>query len=402
MSHLGSIVVERDLKRGGAGPLSPAEASSTAPMLYQLHLLRAFAVLLVVLDHACLAISERIPVSSLYVQLAWLAGFLGVTIFFTISGYIMMETTAAQPASVTNANQFFRRRLLRIVPMYYLATALSLAVALGHGPLAASGLDRTAIAGSLLFIPVANARGAMEPLLAQGWTLNYEMLFYLLVACSLLLRPRARPLALAGLIVGCVGAAALAERWGYQLGPILRFWAAPIALNFVFGVLLAAYGRRRAGTGSPWLALALVAGSSVCLLGAVIVASRQPGGYVVVFDWKLDVAMYAASALSCWLCTRTNTPLPNAGLRGAVARLGVLLGDASYTTYLLHLFVIAVVVRLCLSAGVGMGAAMVASVLGAFAATVCVHRVVERPLLAWLRRPPAGAARRQVVVRHAR
>ncbi len=402
MSHLGSTIVQRGRKRGTAELLSPAQAPPPArPMLYQLHLLRAFAVLLVVVDHACLATSERIHVSALCVQLAWLAGFLGVTIFFTISGYIMLETSGAQPASATNAKRFFTRRLVRIVPMYYLATALSLAVALGHLQSAASGLNPAVIAGSLLFIPVANARGVMEPVLTQGWTLNYEMLFYLLVACSLLLRPRARAVALAAVIVGWVGAAAIAVRSGYDIGPTLRFWAAPIALNFVFGLLLAAYGRRRAGAGSPWLALALVAGLAACLFGAVTIVSHQQAGYVIVFGWKLDVAVYAVSAVSCWLCTRTNTPLPTFGLQGAAARLGTLLGDASYTTYLLHLFVIAAVVRVCASAGAGLGLTLLGSVLLAFAVTAWVHRVVELPLNAWMRRPHLRARGRLGAMRHA-
>ena len=361
-------------------------AARARPMLHQLHLLRAIAVLLVVLDHTCLAISERMVVHPLCIELAWLAGFLGVAMFFTISGYIMVETTRTQPPRKRVVRQFLVRRLMRIVPMYYLATGLCIVAALAHLSNSASALDPVAILCSLLFIPVATADHGVEPVLTQGWTLDNEMAFYVLFGASLLLPVRIRAASLASLLIGLVAGAALLGRIGYDIGATARFLAAPIILNFVSGLMLASYGRSVVGRGSPWrpalLVIILVAG----LCCAFAAAWQMSPDHVVLFGWWLHAAVLAVTTCSCWLCTRSNTPFPTRGLGGIVAWFCVLLANASYAIYLFHLFVITVVVRVAIFAGIGPVGTGFCCVILATAITMLVHCHVEQPVNGWLHR----------------
>jgi exopolysaccharide production protein ExoZ len=84
---------------------------------------------------------------------------------------------------------FSHRRVIRIVPMYWLATTVKLVVMVLAGEFVLharlSPLDTVM---SYLFLPTRNSDGNVFPLLGVGWTLNFEMLFYLLFALALSLR----------------------------------------------------------------------------------------------------------------------------------------------------------------------------------------------------------------------
>ena len=106
------------------------------------------------------------------------------------------------------------------------------------------------VAASFAFVPWRRLDGFVQPVLRLGWTLEYEMLFYALVACALPLRraggaarrwwPCWPLLALAGQ-ARCVRAAPLA------------FWTDPIVLEFALGIAVAVAARRgwRGGRGRP-------------------------------------------------------------------------------------------------------------------------------------------------------
>ena len=94
----------------------------------------------------------------------------GVDIFFVISGYVMAHTTQNLPSGQDSASRFIRKRIARIVPLYWLAI---LWVTRRTPP------DLNLLR-DFFFIPHYNAQypTLINPILVQGWTLNYEMLFY--------------------------------------------------------------------------------------------------------------------------------------------------------------------------------------------------------------------------------
>ncbi len=151
--------------------------------LSSLELLRFVAALLVVLFH--------LPSIGI--------GEFGVDIFFVISGYVMMLSTA------TGSHQFLLKRLIRIVPLYWAATLAVFLIAL----LIPSLLNNTSanlvhLIKSLLFVPFDKNGTGHQPLLTIGWTLNFEMYFYLLFAVGCALSHRYRAVITASLLVGFI------------------------------------------------------------------------------------------------------------------------------------------------------------------------------------------------------
>ena len=196
------------------GRVSPAQPSEIA---YRPDIdgLRTIAVGTVILFHGKLGL---LP-----------GGFVGVDVFFVISGFIIATTTRGQ-AGVEAAGAFLWRRFRRVAPIYWL---LSLPILIG---MARGGtLSPEVASATFLFWPFSGLEMTF-PALGPGWTLCFEMLFY-----------AGFGLAMAGgrrVGWGLIGAYAAMLAAGLVLAaPVLRFWGAPIILEFLLGVGIASVWR---------------------------------------------------------------------------------------------------------------------------------------------------------------
>jgi exopolysaccharide production protein ExoZ len=192
---------------------------------------RAIAAWLVVADHALLEISNNEP-NNPVTHLAWWLGNAGVYVFFVISGFVMVhiswESFGERGASV----DFLRRRIIRIVPFYWLATVAALA---SHKVWATHGTHAgwTDLVCSLMFIPYFSGEDGWYPILPGGWTLNYEMVFYIVFALGLTLpRKLALPAVGTALVV-------LIIVGPYSGNGAVAYLASPIVLWFLLGMGLA-------------------------------------------------------------------------------------------------------------------------------------------------------------------
>lgn len=119
-------------------------------------------------------------------QIAWgdilfQNGNIGVPIFFVLSGFIMVYSTerpVPSANSLYDVKQFLIKRIIRIIPLYYFLTILFLILE-PNNTFLNDGIIR--LVKVFLFLPL----GRLPPLYV-GWTLNYEMFFYLIFALSLL------------------------------------------------------------------------------------------------------------------------------------------------------------------------------------------------------------------------
>src|SRR4051812_41404716 len=114
----------------------------------------------------------------------------------------------------STVGEFVVRRLIRIVPLYWLFTLLLVALyALAPGGLHSTVISPETLTKSLLFVPHYSLGhpGEIWPILVPGWTLNYEMFFYLVFALLIVFSPLVRvtlavlvfvPLAFAGWLLG--------------------------------------------------------------------------------------------------------------------------------------------------------------------------------------------------------
>ncbi len=328
------------------------------PQLRSIQYLRALAALLVVFFHAT-------PVR------IGLVGEAGVDIFFVISGFVMWIATADRDVSPV---AFFRQRIIRVVPLYWFFTLLLAGAAF----LAPQAFPRLAMSGervvlSLLFVPHRDAgTGLVTPLLVQGWTLNYEMFFYLLMAAALVLPRRWR---LDALIATMAVLAATGALFGRET-PAASVYLDSLLLEFAAGLALGALWtsgqvpERAAALRLVGLSLAVLIGSA--FLGA-------PAEHLRLLAWGLPGAglVFGLAALE---------------RHGALPRLPLLerIGDASYALYLSHTFVISVIGKLVerLLGDPALKTAAPIVLLTLLAATVvglAVHRGIERPLLSALK-----------------
>ena len=76
--------------------------------------------------------------------------------------------------------------MIRIVPLYWIGTLAALGF---HQVSATHGTQDgwRELAYSVAFIPYRGSDGAWSHILPQGWTLNYEMMFYVIFALGLCL-----------------------------------------------------------------------------------------------------------------------------------------------------------------------------------------------------------------------
>ena len=201
----------------------------TRPLLTNVQFLRFLAAVAVLVGHAG---DLFMPAAAHLRTIPWSAG---VDIFFVISGFVMTYLTQGQFGRPGAPRAFLIRRIIRIVPPYWLFTTLMVvAVLLFSDHIRNTELDGASVITSYLFVPWPRvADGQLNPLLSQGWTLNYEAFFYLAFAAALFFRR-----GLVWLAGGFLLLAAL-----HPLVPahlfVLKFWTNPIILEFLGGAGLA-------------------------------------------------------------------------------------------------------------------------------------------------------------------
>lgn len=300
-------------------------------------------------------------------SLPWNAG---VDAFFVISGLIMVHASQGLAGKPGAGREFLKRRLARIVPLYWAATSLYLAVALlAPSLLNREFLDPGYILASYLFIPVERPDGLVQPFYPLGWTLNDEMLFYALFAAAIGLPLRRA----AAVVVAALAGLVAAGRWLAPLPQPLAFWTDPIVLEFAAGVVLGML--RVAGVRLPGWGRGALAAAALVGLGLV---GADPDGLAAV---PRAVAYGGPAALL--VAAAALGPAGDAR-GGLLVRLGAGLGDASYALYLLHPFAIRlareVFWRTGLAAISGPLPFVIAALAASIAGAVLVYRFVERPL----------------------
>lgn len=375
----------------------PATAAAAAvvpamPKLLHLQILRAVAASLVVTDHAILALPYNNFSVEPFVQAAYALGHIGVCAFFVLSGFIMVRQSATMFGQPGSPLVFAWHRILRIVPLYWLATiAWYGSMLLWHNVFQHPALQ---LLLSFSFLPdIFHPDVNMEPILNQGWTLNYEMGFYLLFTiCLLLPRKKGIPVLLATLAALAYAGTKFHFANGSLPQSLWHFYTNWLILLFgagmVIGVVESKIGsfKRISCPVSPAFLLAL----------PVLLALKVPWP---LLSLKRSWVWYACfGGLIVLICTLTSLDRP-----GRFNRFLVLLGDASYSTYLVHIwafnwvlpFVVAHPTRLR-SQAFTVGVSIVAGVIAANLLGLAVHFAIERPITKALRRIKFGVRQRPV------
>lgn len=294
--------------------------------------MRAVAALAVLWYHFSLQLNIIQDGGDWFFNLFNQLGYGGVDFFFVISGYIMWVTTETLP-SHQPVSTFAYKRLTRIYLGYWPYFLLGLLIIAVYPHLTSAN---TNLWGSFwLTEPHTN-----QLLIPVAWTLQFELYFYAWFT-GLLLLPRHTMLAvIKTLFVGLLALhlyQVLAGAHSLDLAPWLsRFVASPFCLEFLSGCLMGAFFQQHR---LKWLSLAVALGVGLLVL---IVFIQQQVIQSSLIHGQYDFVRVLLFGSSAWLLLAA---VVEAELRGRVLmqRLSLLLGGASYSIYLSHTLVIALV-----------------------------------------------------------
>jgi exopolysaccharide production protein ExoZ len=289
-------------------------------------------------------------------------GNFGVDIFFIVSGFIIFFSTASNFGRPSEVAGYLARRFSRIFPPYWL-------VLLGCILLELRFADADLSIARVLFSAVL-VYGYQEPIVAVSWSLSYELIFYIAVACLLWAR---RNIALALLVAwACIATA------NHAIGLPARMWLSWWVVEFVLGCMF--------GWAASRGFLTCLAGSARPLFHACLGAITALGAWSATEVQKMDGASQAVLlAFAAIAIAAAGSVERTAG--NQAPKLARLLGDAPYGIYLAHYPLLQLAYPLARRQPVSDLVAPDVFNLLLFvlliAAGVAFHLVLEKPLVSW-------------------
>ena len=287
--------------------------------LASLQVVRALAAWTVVFHHYVQLYNENSTAA--IARFFWAHGRVGVDVFFVLSGFVMclvLQKSTKGPVT------FFIDRVFRFAPAYWFFSAAVVAcLSIFPRGFFYTTYNLQSLVKTFLFIPGLNPSGVgYVPVLTVGWTLNFEMFFYAVLACCMAL---SRRWALAIFLVLFA-----AFPFYYPINaPLAIIGRDPLLHEFWAGALLAILWTGGLGSAvRDFPKLSLSASAAFLLFGIIMLLRDHPGIFacsVVVF------------ALACEPHLRRDS-LP--------VRAFVHLGEISYSTYLAHCVVIGIAIHL--------------------------------------------------------
>lgn len=310
--------------------------------LDNIQLLRAIAASMVAflhLDH--IGTINPLTISHGYAHFSLIPLSYGVDIFFIISGFIITISSSRDIAN-KNIKIFLIKRAIRIIPLYWSALTIFIFAKLcklhffnmqdQYGK-----LTFESIITSYFFIPYdGKGYGSAYPfpIIDLGWTLNYEVFFYLIFALCMTVGSKWFFRLSSSIIIFCV----LLMQFIPELPLPFSFWFQPIIFEFLSGIILALVYRSGIRINQTTQIIFFIVGLSIWILlpqntfGPVPLEAR--GSY----SWP---RIFSAGAGA--LCIMIAATLAQKQISGNLAKIGNALGASSYTLYLTHIFTIMIV-----------------------------------------------------------
>lgn len=332
--------------------------------------LRILAALLVVCAHMP---PYKIPVLGEFFGTNRFLGSIGVDLFFVISGVVIgLSTVRAVTGTVDRPlRNFLVARIFRIFPLYWVITGITIALLWSKGrPMPAIG----ELLHSVVLIPRLDNGHYSDPIVAIGWTLQFEIFFYSLCALAILARSKYLPM-----IAAIALATASFAFDSYYLDPILLEFAG----GYAFAIYLANQKQPIGRLGFP-VAIVLVVACTALFLFA---ATGRDAGYPPAFDFMQAPRMMIVFSGDIYVPRGLAWGLPALIVVAVALRLEnslswhlASLGKYTYSVYLTHTFAIAA--ALALSRRVGQEEVMLA-VLPISLALIAglTYWTIERPMI---------------------
>jgi exopolysaccharide production protein ExoZ len=306
-------------------------------------------------------------------------GFRGVDFFFVLSGFIILFAHLDDIGQPRAWKDYANRRFVRVFPIYWLYTAGFVALLfLGFGT---DAKFPTNVADWLTTLTLVRF-SAVEPPLSVAWTLFHEVAFYTLFSL-LILNKRLGIVALAIWAILCVAL------YDYPLEAERTPWnvyTAAYNLFFLFG-MAACWLYRRGGKGF----LEFGVGACIAIFAGITMGLPNNLSPLIL---SIGFALLVAGATKMELGGYIKVP---ASLE--------FIGNASYTIYLAHIPILGLLMKVAMASGLYGAAGARVTYLVVLAGTIALgcaaYVLVERPLLALLRRRSEKRARARAATREA-
>ncbi|PMZ93578.1 MULTISPECIES: acyltransferase [unclassified Pseudomonas] len=290
--------------------------------------LRFFGALLVFVSHLnFLRQSDSVVVSDFYGDYMY-EGYIGVTFFFVLSGFILAY---ANHGKVFSYGEYLFSRAARIYPLHLLTLLASIAVlaAVGGGPSSVWKYVSSLLLNVSLFQALSAKASVYFSFNAPSWSLSVELFFYILFPFLISFGTRA----LVGVVVSIVLLKCALALWGGEaLEHFLFYIFPPLRLaDFLVGILLF-----RLYVGGP---VYTSGQASFCQASSllVLVAFFSLGKFIPQ-SYRFDIYYLLPMAYLVFSFAHQQGVLAQA----ISSRLLVLLGEASFAFYLVHQLVIIV------------------------------------------------------------
>jgi peptidoglycan/LPS O-acetylase OafA/YrhL len=291
-------------------------------------------------------------------------GEFGVDIFFVLSGFVIALVVGGDRK--VSVREFAIGRFARVVPLYWLLT-LSVFAAAAVAPTLfnSTTADFGNLIKSLLFIPYMKENGLLQPVLYVGWSLNHEMMFYAATALAIVVSARSRMLIASLAVVAIV----FLSQLGAGSSDVAAFHANTRSLEFLLGVLAWEVWKR---------------GFRIPTLPALMTAATMLVAMAYMESAKLGILPLVRNGIPSFLLILSVLSLEPLVRNGPVWRLAILLGEASFATYLSHPYVVEALRKmlpkmipgLTVTSPVG----IVCSITAASALGVAIYLLIDRRL----------------------
>jgi exopolysaccharide production protein ExoZ len=347
------------------------QSSTPHKKLNLLQVYRGIAALLVVMVHITKMSAERLNQVTFFNL--FLVGWSGVDYFFVLSGFIMVYVHRSALGKKDQLKSFLVKRAVRIYPIYWIITLTVCCVFLVIPGFANNqDLSLGNVIVSLLLIPQKD-----QPILEVGWTLIYEINFYLLFSLAIWLKPKhSVPILSAWLLVTILHYRKIVNfpQDSFLLETVFGEMNLELVLGCLAGYIVIKYknniGKYR------WILFGIANLGYVIMLGLFIAWGKIAFGRIPTFGSLAALLIIAATSIDL----KDSPKIPY---------LLIFLGEASYSIFLTHVPVISAITKILQNANLGkyfdgfFAPAIVAVFTVAFG---CIfYSLIEKPLTVFLR-----------------
>lgn len=351
-----------------------------AAKIQSIQALRAIAATMVVVFHAFMWVNETVvqgaSPSFLYsIPLVRTIGGYGVDIFFVISGFVMATVTWNSFAFPGASSLFITKRLIRIFPIYWIYLAIFVGIYASFSSFInyATTYTSTQIIYSLFLLPWPGDWGWLSNryIFYPTWTLTFEIYFYVIMSCCLLLK---RKYVIPFVLVIFFSCFLLFRQFAEQ-SAILRIIANPLLFEFLFGLCVGFFYKSGMYIGSIISMLLVAAG-----LGLLAYASTTPIS-LDGFDRCLRCGIPAMFIIAGLVFLEANKTI-------VIPLWLSKIGDSSYSLYLLHPLGISITSKLLTLCGLKMllpsDILLIILVISCMIGGYISYLLLEKPLLKFL------------------